>query len=212
MADKFTANTEASQNFVPIKEIRDGVAILEDGSLRTVIMASSVNFALKSKDEQTSIIYQFQNFLNSLNFSVQIVIQSRKFDVRPYIVLLQERQKEQTNDLLKIQTKEYIDFIKSFTEQYDIMTKNFFIVVPYTPATVSVSSGMFGMFGKKNKDNKKAERFEQARTQAEQRVSIVQQGLMRCGVRVIQLGTDELIEVYYRLFNPGSVEKPMKTS
>jgi hypothetical protein len=209
MADKFTANTEASQNFVPIKEIRDGVAILEDGSLRTVIMASSVNFALKSKDEQTSIIYQFQNFLNSLNFSVQIVIQSRKFDVRPYIVLLQERQKEQTNDLLKIQTKEYIDFIKSFTEQYDIMTKNFFIVVPYTPATVSVSSGMFG---KKNKDNKKAERFEQARTQAEQRVSIVQQGLMRCGVRVIQLGTDELIEVYYRLFNPGSVEKPMKTS
>jgi hypothetical protein len=208
MAKEFSANTEASQKFVPIKEIRDGVAILDDGSLRSVVMASSVNFALKSQDEQNSIIYQFQNFLNSLNFSIQIVIQSRKFDIRPYIVLLQARQREQTNDLLKIQTKEYIEFIKTFTEQYDIMTKNFFVVVPYSPAAVSVSSGMFGS----KKKNDKTERFEQARTQLEQRVSIVQQGLMRCGVRVIQLGTDELIEVYYRLFNPGSVEKPMQTS
>jgi len=208
MANDFAAGAQASQNFVPIKEIRDGVAIFDDGSLRAVIMASSVNFALKSQDEQNSIIYQFQNFLNSLNFSIQIVIQSRKFDVRPYIGLLQGRQKEQTNDLLKIQTKEYIGFIKTFTEQYDIMTKNFFVVVPYTPASVSVSSGMFG----KKKESSKTERFEQARTQLEQRMSVVQQGLMRCGVRVIQLGTDELIEVYYRLFNPGSVEKPMQSS
>lgn len=208
MAKDFASNANPSQSFVPIKEIRDGVAVLEDGSLRAVIMASSVNFALKSQDEQNSIIYQFQNFLNSLNFSVQIVVQSRKFDVRPYITLLQGRQKEQTNDLLKIQTKEYIDFIKSFTEQYDIMTKNFFVVVPYSPAAVNVSSGMFG--GKKK--GSKIEAFEQARTQLEQRMSVVQQGLMRCGVRVIQLGTDELIEVYYRLFNPGSVEKPMQTS
>jgi len=208
MAKDFSADSQASQKFVPIKEIRDGVAILDDGSLRSVIMASSVNFALKSQDEQNSIIYQFQNFLNSLNFSIQIVIQSRKFDVRPYIVLLQSRQKEQTNDLLKIQTKEYIDFIKTFTEQYDIMTKNFFVVVPYSPVAIAVSSGMFG--GKKK--NNKTEHFEQSRTQLEQRISIVQQGLMRCGVRVIQLGTDELIEVYYRLFNPGSVEKPMQTS
>jgi len=208
MAKDFSADSQASQKFVPIKEIRDGVAILDDGSLRSVILASSVNFALKSQDEQNSIIYQFQNFLNSLNFSIQIVIQSRKFDVRPYIVLLQSRQKEQTNDLLKIQTKEYIDFIKTFTEQYDIMTKNFFVVVPYSPVATAVSNGMFG--GKKK--NNKTEHFEQSRTQLEQRISIVQQGLLRCGVRVIQLGTDELIEVYYRLFNPGSVEKPMQTS
>lgn len=207
MANDFASGAKASQNFVPIKEIRDGVAVLDDGSLRAVIMASSVNFALKSQDEQNSIIYQFQNFLNSLNFPIQIVVQSRKFDVRPYIGLLQGRQKEQTNDLLKIQTREYIDFIKTFTEQYDIMTKNFFVVVPYTPINATVSSGVFG-----KKKSGEAERFEQARTQLEQRMSVVQQGLMRCGVRVIQLGTDELIEVYYRLFNPGSVEKPMQTS
>lgn len=198
MADNYSG-AGSSQDLIPIKEIRDGVVIMKDGSLRTVIMASSVNFALKSLEEQQSIIFQFQNFLNSLNFDVQIAIQSRKFDISPYIGLLDNRQKEQTNDLLKIQTKEYIQFIRTFTEQYDVMTKNFFVVIPYSPLKMNVGKGILG---KKNKGDTVGT-FETSRSQLEQRVGVVQQGLVRSGVRVIQLGTEELIEAYYQLFNPG---------
>lgn len=199
---------KATQDFVPIKEVRDGIAILKDGSMRAIIMTSSLNFALKSQDEQESIIFQFQNFLNSINFSIQIFIESRRLDIRPYIALLEDRHKEQTNDLMKIQTKEYIEFIKSFTETTNIMTKTFFVVIPYTPIRIDLSKK--GRF-KRNKKNKVAEKenFEENRTQIEQRVEVVQQGIVRCGIRAAQLGTEEVIEVFYKLFNPGDVEKPI---
>jgi hypothetical protein len=135
-----TTSTRATQEFVPIKEVRDGFAVLKDGSMRAIIMASSLNFALKSNDEQMSILYQFQAFLNSLDFSIQIFIQSRKLDIRPYIALLEARQKEQLGDLMKIQIQEYIEFIKNFTENTNIMTKTFFIVIPYTPAILQQSN------------------------------------------------------------------------
>ena len=203
-------NAKATQQFVPIKEVRDGVVILKDGSLRSLVMTSSLNFALKSADEQTAIIAQFQNFLNSLNFSVQISIQSRRLDIRPYIALLQERLKAQESDLMKLQTKEYIEFIKSFTDSTNIMTKTFFIVVPYAAAVLKTGKG--GFFSKKTKETKKAaenESFEEARTQLEERVSVVEDGLTRCGIRVVELGTEELIELYYKIFNPGDSEKPI---
>ena len=113
-----TVVSKATQDFVPIKEIRDGVVILKDNSMRAIVLASSLNFALKSSDEQSAIISQFQNFLNSLNFSIQIFVQSRRLDIRPYIALLENRQKEQMGDLLKVQTKEYIEFIKSFYTKF----------------------------------------------------------------------------------------------
>lgn len=205
-----SSETAATQEFVPIKEVRDGIVVLKDGSLRSVLLTSSVNFALKSSGEQNSIIYQFQNFLNSLDFSVQIFIQSRRLDIRPYITLLEGRYREQVNDLLKIQTQEYIEFIKSFTESANIMTKSFFIVVPYTPAVLTAKSvgGFFG--GKKDKAADSAAAFEESRSQLEQRVSIIEQGLIRTGVRVVQLGTEEVIELYYKLFNPGEQDKPIK--
>src|SRR5579864_4231777 len=125
MAQGTTARS--AQDFVPLQEIRDGVVVMKDGSLKAIVMCSSVNMALKSPDEQASTILQFQNFLNSLDFSVQIFIQSRKYDIRPYIALLEEQEKNQLNDLLKIQTREYINFIKSYSESQNIMTKNFFV-------------------------------------------------------------------------------------
>lgn len=203
-----------TQEFVPLREVRDGIAILHDGSMRAIIMVSSLNFALKSEDEQKSIIYQFQNFLNSLDFTTQISVQSRRLDIRPYVAMLEERQKEQTNDLLKIQTKEYIEFIKSFTESVNIMTKSFFIVVPYTPAKITLPTAKSGLFGKKKKVSseevaEERARFEEYRTQLEQRVSVVQQGIVRSGIRAVQLGTEEVIELFYKLFNPGDVEKPL---
>ncbi len=203
-------NAQATQEFVPISEIRDSIVIMKDGSMRAVLFVSSTNFALKSADEQTSIIYQFQNFLNSLNFSVQIVVQSRRLDIRPYIALLQNRLKEQTSDLMKVQMREYIKFITSFTDENNIMKKSFFVVIPYAPAPINkVSIG--GFFGGKKKATTDKTTFEEERTQLDQRMSVVEQGIVRCGLRAIQLGTPELVEMYYKLFNPGDVEKPIPT-
>lgn len=201
----------ATQAFVPVREIRDGVAILKDGSLRAILMASSLNFALKSSDEQQAIILQFQNFLNSLEFSTQIFIQSRKLDIRPYIALLETRYKAQLDDLMRVQVREYIDFIKSFTENVNIMSKNFFIVVSYSP-TFNAKKGVLNIIGGKKNDDIASEKqaFEDHRSQLEQRISIVEQGLLRTGVRVVQLGTEEVIELLYKLFNPGELEKPMQ--
>ncbi len=151
------ANAKTTQEFVPIKEIRQGMVILKDDSMRAIVMASSLNFALKSADEQQSIIMQFQNFLNSLDFSVQIFIQSRKLDIRPYIALLEGRLKEQMSDLLKIQTREYIAFIKNFTENSNIMTKTFFVVVPYSPAALT-TGGVTDVFSKKRTSAETAEK------------------------------------------------------
>lgn len=205
----------ASQNFVPIKEIRDGIVILKDGTMRMVLMASSVNLALKSADEQSAILMQFQSFLNSLEFSTQIFIQSRRLDIQPYIARLEERFREEVNDLLKIQIREYMNFIRTVTKSTNIMNKLFLVVVPYAPpksVTASDSKGgMFGFGAKKVKNpvlSKDAmDAFEEARTQLEQRAGIVVQGLSRTGVRIVPLGTEELTELYYRLLNPGEAEK-----
>jgi type IV secretory pathway VirB4 component len=212
-----------TQEFVPVKEVRDGTVVLKDGSLRAILLTSSVNFALKSEDEQKSIIFQFQNFLNSLDFPIQIFIQSRKLDIRPYIAILEERYKEQTSELLKIQTREYIEFIKTFTESSNIMTKSFFIVVPYSPTFIEAKKGFAGnlegisggIIGKKKEGGKainQAAEFEEHRTQLEQRVAVVEQGLTRIGVRLVELGTEEVIELFYKMFNPGELEKPIKLS
>ena len=209
-----TLASKATQEFVPIKEVRDGIVMLKDGSMRGVVLASSLNFSLKSDDERTAIIIQFQDFLNSLDFSVQISIQSRRLDIRPYIALLEERHKEQTNDLMKIQTQEYIEFIKEFTETRNIMTKSFFVVVPYDPAMIALKNDITSKFFKKksatDEMKDKQANFEENRTQLEQRVSVVEQGLSRCGIRVIRLGTEEVIELFYKIFNPGDAEKPIK--
>ena len=207
-------SSKATQEFVPIKEVRDGIVMLKDGSIRGVVLASSLNFSLKSDDERNAIILQFQDFLNSLDFGVQISIQSRRLDIRPYIALLEDRYKEQVNELMKIQTREYIEFVKKFTETTNIMTKSFFVVVPYDPALINIKGGIGkGIFGKKSASEEseaKQATFEENRTQLEQRVSLVEQGLVRCGIRVIRLGTEEVIELFYKIFNPGDTEKPIK--
>jgi hypothetical protein len=210
-------STNSTQQFVPIKEVRDGILLLKDGGMRAILLASSLNFALKSEDERNAIIFQFQDFLNSLDFSVEIVIQSRRLDIRPYLALLEEQEKKQMNNLMKIQTREYIEFIKKFTESTNIMTKSFFVVVAYTPASLSANkvSGLGSIFGSKSNKEKAAENeagFEENRTQLEERVSVVEQGLVRTGIRVARLGTEEMIELFYKGFNPGETEKPMKAN
>ncbi len=209
-----TTTKKASQNFVPVEEVRDGIIVLKDGGLRSIMMASSINFALKSDDEQPAFILQFQNFLNSLDFSTQIFIQSTMLDIRPYTDMLEVALKDQLDDLMRVQIREYIQFVKSFTEAANIMTKNFFIVVPYDPSLVRTASsgGILSTFPFGGKRRTRAEQdtsFEENLSQLEQRISVVQQWLMRSGVRTVQLGSEETIELLYKLFNPGEQDKPM---
>ena len=169
---------------------------------------------MKSDDEQKATILQFQSFLNTLDFTIQISVQSRKLDIRPYLLLLEDRAKVQSEPLLKLQTKEYIEFIRSFTESVSIMTKSFFVVVPYTHTILKSDSGILKRFFKRKSkeeiDTAKQEDFEEKRSQLEERVSVVEQGLSRCGIKSAQLGTEEVVEVFYKVFNPGEVEGKIK--
>lgn len=191
-----------TQDFVAIKDIRDNIVIQKNGQMAMVLLASSINFALKSSDEQQAILQQFQQFLNTLDFTLQIHMQSRRLNVEPYLAVLAELENKQDNDLMRIQLREYIEFIRSFTSDVDVMNKNFFVVVTYGGAKVNLKKGL-GIFSPGGGGGVSDTAFEETRTQLEQRVSLVAEGLARIGVRTITLGKDELVELYYHIFNPA---------
>jgi type IV secretory pathway VirB4 component len=194
----------ATQRFVPIKDIRDNVVIKRNGEMLMVVLASSVNFALKSLDEQQAILQQFQNFLNTLDFSLQIYVQSRQLNIEPYLEILHGLNKKQDNDLMRIQLQEYISFITKFTDEYDVMSKSFFVVIPYSPTKLNVSKG-FSKFlsGSSTTSSSSSQQFDEHRLQLEQRAAMVVQGLAGVGVRTMTLQKDDLVELYYHLYNPG---------
>ncbi len=207
--------SEAAQNFVPIKEVRDGIVLLKDGGLRAVLITSSINISLKSADEQQAIMMQFQGFLNTLDFSTQIVIQSRRLNIKPYLALLATREEDVVEPLIKIQIREYINFIKRFTDEVAIMKKSFFVVVPYSPPAIAKASDFQKLIPSfmntktsTEQQQDSATLFEEQRSQLEQRVNIIQSGLSAIGVRSKQLKTEELIELFYKIFNPGETESP----
>ena len=208
--------SSATQNFVPIRDIRDGVVIMKNGQMAMVLLATSINFALKSSDEQRAILRQFQAFLNTLDFSLQYYVQSRRLNIQPYLELLQSREPAQDNDLMKIQLREYMEFVRSFTSEVDIMTKNFFIVIPYTPSGLDLTDGFSGGISKilkRKQEAMSANKFEEEKTQLDQRVSVVEQGMARLGIRKVPLGNEELVELYYHIFNPDEVNsKPPEQS
>lgn len=196
----------SSQSFVPVRNIKDGVVILKNGQLNMVLLATSINFALKSTDEQTAILRQFQAFLNTIDFSLQIHVQSRRLDIKPYLQKLQERETDQYNDLMRIQLREYMNFIDTFVKEVDIMSKNFFVVVPYTPINTDIKSNLSGILGGGSAPVSIDDTaFAEHKIQLEQRVSVVEQGLNRLGVRTAALDDEALVELYYHLFNPGDV-------
>jgi type IV secretory pathway VirB4 component len=194
--------TPATQDFVAVKDIKDGVVILKNGQMCSVLLSSSINFALKSGDEQQAILMQFQSFLNTLDFSLQIYIQSRRLNIEPYLELLATRESAQDNDLMRIQLREYMEFIRTFTQEVDVMSKNFFVVVPYTPTPINISKGITSLFSPGKKGVPTDLRFEEQRIQLEQRVALVEQGLSGVGVRTIALNSDDLVELFYHIYNP----------
>jgi len=214
MAEQNIAGANSTQQFVEIDKIKDGVVILKNGGLRAVIMVAGLNFELKSEEEQDIIISSYQDFLNSLDFSVQIAIHSRKLNIDNYLQKMEEIKVKEPNELLKNQISEYITFIRDFVKQNEIMTKNFFVVIPYEGAGLKdAKKGIMSIlsFGKK-KDNKKEqqESFDQQISQLRQRIDQVLTGLERIGLRSVVLNDDELIELYYNIYNPETIEKDLK--
>lgn len=214
---------KATQDYVPIEEIRDGLLVLKNGELRAIVMASSLNFALKSADEQQAIITNFQDFLNSLDFPIQIFVQSRKVNLDPYITRLNDAFKEQANELLQIQIREYIEFIKTIVSSTEIVTKSFYVVVPFIhkAGPQLPKGGIGGILGflsaswRTKKENiLSPEQFDEYKEQLQQRVSGIISGMARFGVRAIPLNTEEAIELFYGLYNPGGLERggPINTA
>ena len=205
----------ATQNFLEIQDIREGVLLLKNNSIRGVLMVSSINFALKSDEEQTAIVYAFQNFLNSLDFSCQIVIQSRNINITPYLDTLKDLEDKQTNELLKKQTSAYREFIKNMVVGDTVMTKNFYVVVPYTLMEifgVGGASKQFNFLKQFSGDKKdqgqemKDADFQRCKTQLWQRMEFLAMGLRRCGLEAIPLTTPELIELFWAIHHPEQAE------
>ncbi len=204
----------ATQEFLEIKDIREGVLVLKNQGLRGVLMVSSLNFALKSSDEQSSIIYAYQSFLNSLDFSCQIIIQSRNINITPYLDSIKSLEEHQANELLKTQTASYRDFIKELVQGDNIMTKNFYVVVPYTvmealgTGSALKQSGLFDFFKKDKSATQQLndEDFEKCKNQLWQRMEFLAMGLKRCGLDVMPLTTPELIELFWAIHHPDQAE------
>ena len=200
------AGGSSTQKYVDVEEIRDGVIMLKNGALRAALLVSSINFDLKSSEEQDAIISQYQNFLNSLDFPVQIVVSSRRFNIEPYLGLLDDQGKQQENELLRFQISEYRNFIKNLTEVSNIMSKFFYVVVPFSPSEDSQSgllSKLTGIFQPKRSSGLRSDLFATYKSQLLQRVEHVAAALGGTGVRATQLNTEEIIELLYNSYNPS---------
>lgn len=195
----------STQNHLLISEIQDGIVMLRDGSMRAVLLATSVNFDLKSQAEQDSIEFAFQGFLNSLNFSLQIVIRSRKIDLDNYIAGLEQAQLTQDNALLQNLMTDYISSIRQLIESVNIMDKEFYVVIPFFPPVITKTNFVSRLQSilKPQQDvvQQSAGEFEAHKAELLQRTDIVAAGLGQLGIRAISLSTQELIELYYGIYN-----------
>jgi len=202
---KQNARRPSTQRYLPIAEIKDDVVVLKDGTLRMVLITSSINFALKSEDEQNALIGSYVSFLNSLDFPLQIVMQSRKLQIKPYIDMLDGLRKTQHSELMRTLIADYGTFIEELVVLQNIMTKRFFVVVPYDPLSnkkksywARVKEVMKPALTIRLKD----ERFQQRKQDLEFRVRHVMGGLQGMGLEVSPLSTQALIELYYSSYNP----------
>lgn len=212
------SNPNSTQNTLLISEIRDNMVIMKDGSFRSVIACKSINFDLMSSREREGVEYSYQNFLNSLNFPVQIFIRSQRVDIGPYIDRLVNIRRSQDNMLLNVLMDDYIEFIGLLSEEANIMDKSFFIIIPFFPAgdlsnVRDQAKGFFGkVFAKPQNGPQKIDQntYEKAKTEIRNRTELVTSGLFQMGVQSVQLNTKELGELYYNIYNPDTaVREPL---
>jgi type IV secretory pathway VirB4 component len=200
------AGLPSTQNLLDVSEVRDGIVILKDGNLRGLIAVSSVNFSLKSEDEQSAMVSAYQSFLNSLEHPIQILIQNRRFDIEPYLNTMRQRMAGQTNQLLQMQMAEYVEFIDQLTDVAHIMTKNFYVIVPHN--INSVKEGILGSLGRKLNPTRSvvldAAMFDEHKKELRQKLYSVSQNLGGIGLRCVTLDTAEIIELLYASYNIGA--------
>ncbi len=206
-----------TQEFVDIESVENGVIVLKNGSLRRILIVSGINFDLKSEDEQKVIIAAYQNLLNSLKFSLQIFIHSRRVNLDAYLAKLEGRVPDEPNELLRSQITEYISFVKSFVGKNPIMTKAFFVVVPFDPillpgAAKAAGGGIMRLFGRGRKAQPEAGEakrhlLSQNIEQLDQRATAIIAALAQTGLRAVPLENEEVVELFYNLYNPESVER-----
>ena len=203
----------STQEHLRIAEIRDGTLILTNGELRQVLLVSSINFALKSEDEQNAIIFQFQNFLNSLSFPIQIVMQSRRLDLAPYLGKLQERLDNEQNEMIRIQIADYMEFIKRLLSVANIMDKNFFVVVPFSPPVTKKGGFLNDLLGSRKRQDIHipADAFAEYKKNLTQRINVITAGLSGMGLRSAPLSTQQLVELFYATYNPEEATKERLT-
>ena len=199
---------QSTQLYLKVKEIRDDTVILKDGGIRAVLKTSSINLNLKSEAEQNAVIYSYQNFLNTLEFPIQIIIRSKKLDLDTYIEKLKKIGVKQSNILLQKQTFEYIEYVSRLLEYADIMEKEFYVIIPQDPFGQE-KKGFFKSFldNIRPKDNvakikARHAKFEKLSKRLLERSNITTSGLENCGLKVQKLNTQELIELYYETYNP----------
>ncbi len=194
----------STQKYLNIAAIRDGLLALKDGNLRVIMEVSSLNFDLKSEDEQNGVIGQYQNFLNSLKFPIQIIVQSRKLDLFNYLKFLRQTLEKQTNDLIRIQTEDYITFIERLLTKANIMDKKFYVVVPFFPTGVEKVTFIDKILGsnKTGEIHYTEKQFAEYKEKLMERANVVIGGLGSLGLRVKILGTQEIIEMMYAVYNP----------
>lgn len=194
----------STQKYLNISEIKNDCIILKDGTLRVVLLASSINFALKSEDEQKAVVESYVQFLNSVDFPFQIVIQSRPFNINPYISKLDELKSKQENDLLKSQMTDYTEFVQELVKLGDIMSKRFYLVIPYNPLgdkSRGFTKRLFDLFSAGQFIKLRRSKFEKYREKAFQRADRVSSALSAMGVKSVPLDTQSLIELYYNAYN-----------
>ncbi len=204
MQKKNKSQIKSTQSFLRIAEIKNDTVVLNDGTLRAVLAVASTNFDLKSQEEQEAIIFNFQRFLNSLDFSVQILMQSRKMEIGHYVDKLKKIAEKQTNELLRVQTVEYIEFISRLIENASIMNKNFYVVVPLgtsiAPSPAGFLSNLFGG-GKSKEAAERIRNFEKAKEQLDTRILSVSGNLSSVGLKTVRLKTEEIIQLFYNSYN-----------
>lgn len=199
---------ESTQMHLKVAEIHDNTLILKNGGLRTILKTSSVNLNLKSEEEQNAVIYSYQNFLNTLEFPIQIVIRSKRLDLEHYIEKLKKIGIKQMNPLLQKQTFEYIEYITRLVEYADIMEKQFYVIIPQDPFGQEhrgfLKSFLENIFpqDKVSKIQQRQRQFDELKKRLTQRANMVRSGLEGCGLRVQELNTEELIELFYETYNP----------
>jgi len=202
-------NAPAIQQKIEIEDIQEGVIILKDGSLRAILMTSSVNFSLKSTEEQDALIFKYQGFLNSLDFPLQILTVSRALDISDYLNIMEQKRKEQTNELLRIQIAEYQDFVKNLVQVGNIINQSFYVVVTLLKIENKQSGFLEKLgIGDKKDAQQETKSLDELKTQLWQRVEYVASGLLGTGVKSTPLNTDEIIQLFYHLYNMGTKDDP----